>query len=97
MVAPINPTEKPTCGVFFGGDVFCFVFFFFLSAKDCCSQRGKIQEVLCLRSGGAESDDGPVCKISLTLKLVCSFSLGEFVPLELTSFIGLIRLIRDVY
>lgn len=38
-----------------------------------------------------------VCEISSTLKLVCSFSLGEFVPLAQTSFIGLIRLIRDVY
>lgn len=48
----------------FGGDVFCFVFFFFLiKCQRLLFTEGKKeeQEVLCLWSGGAVPDNGPAC------------------------------------
>lgn len=76
----------------------CFFVLLFNQVPKIVVHRGEKykKSFVCGLEGSSRMMAPFVCKISLPLKLVCSFSLGEFVPLELTSFIGLVRLIRDI-
>lgn len=79
-----NQSNRETAKCFFGGDVFCLMFFLLLFDRvpKIVVHRGEKykKSSICGLEGPSRMMALFVCKISLTLKLVCSFSLGEFVP-----------------